>query len=216
MEFLIEKAKKYVRNLLEGEGSGHDWWHIYRVYQMAMNIASSTEGANKNVVALAALLHDVGDHKFHNGDATVGPKMVTEWLQQNGANKEVIQAVVTVVKEISFKGAEVDTPMSSLEGQIVQDADRLDAIGAVGIGRTFAFGGNKNREMHNPNIPPKQHASFDEYKKDKGPTINHFYEKLLLLKDRMNTSKGRELAQERHAFMLQFLDQFFAEWEGSR
>ncbi len=213
---VIDKALVYVRQLLEGEGSGHDWWHIKRVNDLAITIANNYDDADLYIVQLGALLHDIGDHKFHDGDHTVGPKMVTEWLENEHVNPQVIEKVVDIVKEISYKGADVATPMSSLEGQIVQDADRLDAIGAIGIARTFAYGGNKNREMHNPEVVAEMHSDFESYKKTTGPTINHFYEKLLLLKDRMNTEFGKKLANERHAYMEQFLEEFFAEWDGKK
>lgn len=216
MSELISQAKTYVKELLSGEASGHDWFHILRVYNTAKSIAHQMDGVDLEIVELGALLHDVGDHKFHGGDHTVGPKMVTEWLASHHASTEVVQKVVAIVKEISYKGAEVATPMSSAEGQIVQDADRLDAIGAIGIARTFAFGGNKNRLMYDPDVPPEMHQDFDSYKKTTAPTINHFYEKLLLLKDRMNTPVGKKMAIERHVYMEQFLNQFYAEWNGER
>lgn len=215
-ELVVEDAILYVRELLEGEGSGHDWWHIKRVYDLALNIAKNYPEADLFTVQMGALLHDIGDHKFYDGDHTVGPKMVNDWLLKNGVEKAVICKVVEIVKEISYKGAEVDTPMSTIEGDIVQDADRLDAIGAIGIARTFAYGGNKNREMHNPEVPHESHKDFETYKKTTGPTINHFYEKLLLLKDRMNTDFGKHLAQKRHEYMEEFLSEFFAEWNGER
>jgi uncharacterized protein len=215
-DLIIEKALAYVRDLLEGEGSGHDWWHIKRVYDLSVTMANEYPEADLFIVQLGALLHDIGDHKFHNGDHTVGPKMVTDWLAENQVDESTIAKVVAIVKEISYKGADVETPMSTLEGEIVQDADRLDAIGAIGIARTFAYGGNKNREMHNPEVAPELHSDFETYKKTTGPTINHFYEKLLLLKDRMNTEFGKKLAQQRHTFMEKFLEEFFAEWEGKR
>lgn len=213
---IVEKATKYVRELLEGEGSGHDWWHIKRVHDLAVTIAKEYPKADLFVVQLASLLHDIGDHKFHNGDHTVGPKMVADWMLTYQIDESTQSKVVDIVKEISYKGAEVKTPMSSIEGEIVQDADRLDAIGAIGIARTFAYGGNKNREMHNPEVSPELHTDFETYKKTTGPTINHFYEKLLLLKNRMNTSFGKKLAQERHTYMEGFLEEFFAEWDGEK
>jgi uncharacterized protein len=213
---VVDSAMVYVRELLEGEGSGHDWWHIKRVTDLAMTISKEYSESDLFIVQLAALLHDVGDHKFHNGDHTVGPKMVEKWLIKNKVDQLDIQKVVSVVKEISYKGAKVETPMSSIDGEIVQDADRLDAIGAIGIARTFAFGGNKNREMYNPDHKVEDHDDFEAYKKTTGPTINHFYEKLLLLKDRMNTKFGQELAQKRHEFMEVFLEEFFQEWDGNR
>jgi uncharacterized protein len=212
---IIIETKKHVRQELEGEGSGHDWWHIYRVLQNALQIGKA-ENANLYVVELAALLHDLGDFKFYDGDETVGPRITREWLENQGAVPNVVDQVVQIVKELSYKGAGVNTDMSTLEGKVVQDADRLDAIGAIGIARTFAYGGNKNREMHNPEVKPEMHASFEAYKNSTGPTINHFYEKLLLLKDRMQTNAGKAMANERHQYMENFLEQFFAEWDGDR
>lgn len=212
---ILESTRNHVKEQLLGEGSGHDWWHIYRVTQNALQIGKE-EGADLYIVELAALLHDLGDFKFYDGDETVGPKMTADWLTQKGADQSVINHIVQIVKELSYKGAGVNTDMSTLEGKVVQDADRLDAIGAIGIARTFAFGGNKNREMHNPEIKPEMHASFEAYKNSTGPTINHFYEKLLLLKDRMQTGTGKAMAEERHGYMEKFLEQFFAEWEGER
>ena len=215
-EEVVEAAKTYVRKELEGEGSGHDWWHIKRVLDLSITIAKKYPEVDLFVVKLGALLHDIGDHKFHNGDHTVGPKMVQEWLKQYAVDEESTEKIVSIVKEISYKGAHTETPMSSLEGKIVQDADRLDAIGAIGVARTFAYGGNKNREMHNPEHAVENHSDFESYKKTTGPTINHFYEKLLLLKDRMNTQYGLQLAKKRHQFMETFLEEFFEEWDGKR
>jgi uncharacterized protein len=215
-EAIIAEAKKFVRATLEGEGSGHDWWHISRVHNLALTIAKEHAEADLFIVELGALLHDIGDHKFHNGDHTMGPKLVGEWMYTHSVKEEIQEKVIAIVKEISYKGAQVDTPMSSIEGEIVQDADRLDAIGAIGIARTFAYGGNKGREMHNPEHGVENHLDFESYKKTTGPTINHFYEKLLLLKDRMNTGFGKKMAEERHRYMEVFLEEFFEEWEGNR
>jgi uncharacterized protein len=208
---LVEKAAAYVKSLFSGEGSGHDWWHIYRVWQNALYLAREEE-ADLEVVQLAALLHDIADWKFQHDQQDAGAREARQWLQGQGAPEPLIQAVCLIIEEISYKGAGVPTPMSSAEGRIVQDADRLDAIGAVGIARAFAYGGFKGREMHNPEIAPQIHASFEAYKKNSGPTINHFYEKLLLLKDRMNTAAGKRLAEERHRYMESFLEQFQREW----
>jgi uncharacterized protein len=213
---IVAATTAYVKDLLTGEGSGHDWWHIYRVWKNALHIASKEPGADLFVVELAALLHDVGDHKFHNGDETVGPRMVREWLEKLEVNEQVIQHICSIVKELSFKGAGTSSAMPTLEGQIVQDADRLDAIGAIGIARAFAYGGHKGRELYNPSIPPVLHDSFEAYKSASAPTINHFYEKLLLLKDRLHTNTARALADSRHQYMEQFLGQFYSEWEGER
>jgi uncharacterized protein len=208
---LVEKAAGYIKELFSGEGSGHDWWHIYRVWQNALYLARE-EQADLEVVQLAALLHDMADWKFQQDQQDAGARQARAWLQCQGAPESLIQVVCQIIDEISYKGAGVPTPMSSAEGRIVQDADRLDAIGAVGIARAFAYGGFKGREMHNPEIPPQTHDSFEAYKKNNGPTINHFYEKLLLLKDRMNTAAGRKLAEERHRYMESFLEQFQREW----
>jgi len=214
-ENLIAGTAGYVKELLSGEGSGHDWWHIYRVWNNAKAIAAQ-EKANLFVVELAALLHDIGDHKFHGGDETVGPRMAKEWLEKHNVSPEVVQHVCLIINELSFKGAGTSSAMSSPEGAIVQDADRLDAIGAIGIARAFAYGGHKNRELYNPHIPPELHDTFAAYKASTAPTVNHFYEKLLLLKDRMHTKAAKELAGLRHQYMENFLEQFYAEWQGQR
>jgi uncharacterized protein len=212
---IVAATAAYMQEKFSGEGSGHDWWHIYRVWQNALFIAKS-EKADLFIVQLGALLHDVADWKFYDGDEKAGAKIARQYLERLTVAEPVIKEVCRIIDEISFKGAGVATPMSTLEGQIVQDADRLDAIGAIGIARAFAYGGFKNREMHNPQIPPDNHASFAAYKNNNGPTLNHFYEKLLLLKDRMNTSTARELASERHKYMLSFLKQFYQEWDINR
>ena len=217
-EDLIQQTAAHVQAAMSGEGSGHDWWHVWRVWQTAKRIADYelTEGfyVDVEVVELAALLHDLGDHKFHGGDTTVAPRMTRDWLESIHAEPDLIDHVAETVGTLSFKGANVETPMATLEGKIVQDADRLDAIGAVGIARTFAYGGHKGRELYNPDVPPHPHHDFAEYSGSTAPTINHFYEKLLLLKDRMNTTYAKEVARQRHAFMEQFLERFFAEWNG--
>ena len=210
---IVEQTHKYVRRELENEGSGHDWWHIDRVTKVALTIAQQ-ENADLFITELSALLHDIADHKFHNGDETVGPRVATEWLESLNVEQHVIDAVCQTIKEISYKGAHVATPMSTLEGQIVQDADRLDAIGAIGIARCFAYGGHKQQPLHDPELKPKGHASFEEYKNSKTTSVNHFYEKLLLLKERMNTEGGKKMAAERHVFMEQYLNQFHSESEG--
>ena len=212
---LTGKTAEYVRSLLVGEGSGHDWWHIYRVWKMSVRIAKE-ENANLLVVELGALLHDIADWKFNDGDEEVGPAKARAWLQNLMVDEEVIAQVCQIVRDISYKGAGVATPMPTIEGQVVQDADRLDAIGAIGIARTFAYGGSKAREMYNPDQSPVLHQSFEQYKMGNGSTINHFYEKLLLLKERMNTATAKRLAQHRHKVMEEFLDEFYLEWEGER
>ncbi|MBW8884534.1 MAG: HD domain-containing protein [Planctomycetia bacterium] len=212
---ILQKTTDHVRGLLSGEGSGHDWFHIERVRNAALHIARE-EGADPFVVELAALLHDIADWKFAGGDHDAGPRAARDWLTSLGVPESIIDYVADIIARLSFKGAGVETPMSTLEGRCVQDADRLDAIGAIGIARAFAYGGHKGRALYDPAVPPQPHASFEAYKKNAGPTINHFYEKLLLLKDRMNTTTGKQLAAERHAFLEQFLDQFFSEWEGKQ
>lgn len=209
---IIQKTEAFVQQKLEGD-AGHDWWHIHRVRNTALTLANQ-EHADLFIVELAALLHDIADHKFHNGDATIGPIVAEKWLIELNVDKSIINHVCQIIKDISFKGAKVETPMQSMEGKIVQDADRLDAIGAIGIARAFSYGGFKNRELYNPNIPPVLHSSFDQYKNDKGHTINHFYEKLFLLKDRMNTHSAKVMAEERHALMEKFVEHFLKEWDG--
>lgn len=210
---IIETTAQHVRKLLEGEGSGHDWWHIQRVWNLSKRLSQS-EPVNIFVVELAALLHDIADHKFHGGDETIGPKVAREWLERLQIDEPVVLHVTEIVKDLSFKGAEVHTPMRTLEGKIVQDADRLDAMGAIGIARAFAYGGFRNRELYNPNQSPTLHNSFDAYKNDKGHTINHFYEKLFLLKDRLNTDAAKQIAENRHQFMKKYVQRFLDEWNG--
>lgn len=210
---IIEIIAGAVEQKLAGEGSGHDWWHIVRVRKMAKHIAKS-EGANNFVVELAALLHDIADWKFHAGDDTVAPKIAREILEKYSVTAETIGHVCDIIAKISFKGAGVKTGMKTLEGKVVQDADRLDAIGAIGVARTFAYGGHKNRSIYDPNKKPAMHQSQEEYFESESPTINHFYEKLLLLKDRMNTKTAQALAEGRHRFMEEYLARFLQEWDG--
>lgn len=210
---ILAATEQFVKARLSGEGSGHDWFHVERVRKNARHIGSGEE-CDMLVVELAALLHDIADWKFAGGDETAGPREARGWLESQGAGEEIITHVCDIIKDLSFKGSGVKTPMKSIEGMIVQDADRLDALGAIGIARAFAYGGHKGREMHNPGVPPQQHTTFEQYKNSAGPTINHFYEKLLLLKDLMNTETARRIAERRHNFMKQYLDQFYLEWEG--
>lgn len=212
---LIEQTADHVRALLAGDSSGHDWFHIERVRRTALAIGRE-ERADLLVVELAAMLHDVADWKFAGGDHLAGSRAARQWLESHAARPKVIEHVAQIVADLSFKGAGVPTPMATLEGQIVQDADRLDALGAIGIARTFAYGGHTGQAIYDPAVPPQPHASFEAYKRGGGTTINHFYEKLLLLKDRMNTATGRRLAAERHRFLEQFLEQFLAEWNAER
>lgn len=211
MADIIKTTVDFVKKELEGAEAGHDWYHIERVWKLAEHIGEK-ENANTQVVALAALLHDIADPKFHNGNETLALEISERFLTENNVEADVIQQVLYVIQNISFKNRGEAPKQPSLELQIVQDADRLDAIGAIGIARTFNFGGFKNNLMYDPEIQPKLNMDKEEYKKSNGTTINHFYEKLLLLKDLMNTETGKKLAEERHQYMLGFLDQFYKEW----
>lgn len=213
MEKIIAHTIEFVKQELENAEGGHDWFHIQRVWKNALTIASTESEADLLIVQLGALLHDIADSKFHNGDETVGPAKTAVFLQRFNLSTTTIDNVVNIVKHISFKGGNEAQKFRSLELDIVQDADRLDAIGAIGIARTFNYGGHKGRAIYDPNIQPNLNMSKEEYKASTAPTINHFYEKLLLLKDRMNTKKGKQMSEERHQFMEQFLHQFFKEWE---
>ena len=212
-EKIIQLTVEYIRREFSDEASGHDWWHIYRVWKNALAICRH-EKADEFIVQLAALLHDLDDWKFNEtGDET--PLRARAWLDSCSVDPLTADNVCRIISHVSYKGAGVENKMDSLEGFIVQDADRLDAIGAIGIGRAFAYGGYKDRPLYDPDSPPNLHASFEEYKNSKSATINHFYEKLLLLKDRMNTTTAKRIAERRHEVMLQFLDQFMLEWEGA-
>ena len=209
---IIQKTAEYVKQEFAEDSSGHDWWHIYRVWRNAVTICER-EGADSFIVQLAALLHDLDDWKFNDlGDET--PRRAQGWLDSLSIAPPIADAVCRIIMHISFKGAAVENKMDSLEGFIVQDADRLDAIGAIGIARTFAYGGFAKRSLYDPDSPPQLHASFEEYKNSSSATINHFYEKLLLLKDMMNTATAKRIAEQRHEIMVQFLNQFMKEWEG--
>lgn len=212
-QLVIEKTRTFVRQTLSNAEGGHDWWHIYRVWQLARKIAE-TEEADLFIIELGALLHDIADSKFHNGDETLGPRIASEFLASLAVETDVIAHVRKIIENISFKGGRVKQEFRSSELDIVQDADRLDALGAIGIARTFNYGGHKNREIYNPEIKPDYHMDKETYKNSTAPTLNHFYEKLLLLKDRMNTETGKKMAVERHRFMLDFLNQFYKEWDG--
>ena len=209
---IIQKTAEYIKQEFSDDSSGHDWWHIYRVWKNAVTICEH-EKADLFIVELAALLHDLDDWKFNDtGDET--PLRAKAWLDSCGVEISTADKVCEIIIHISYKGAGVENKMKSLEGLIVQDADRLDAIGAIGIGRAFAYGGYKNRPMYDPESTPQMHATFEQYKNSKSATINHFYEKLLLLKDMMNTPTAKKIAEQRHEIMLRFLDQFMNEWEG--
>jgi uncharacterized protein len=210
---VIARTVQHVKETLADDSSGHDWFHIERVWRMARRLAEE-EGADLFVVELAALLHDIADWKFHGGDETAGPRVAGEWLEDLSVARETREHVCEIIAHISFKGAGVKDGMATLEGQVVQDADRLDALGAIGIARTFAYGAHKGQPLYDPNVQPVLHESFAAYKSNKGNTLNHFYEKLLLLKDRLNTRSARKLAEGRHAFMEEFVARFLAEWNG--
>jgi len=210
---LINKTIAFVKEKLNDAEGGHDWFHIERVYKNALLIAKDTV-CDLTVVQLGALLHDIADSKFHNGDETIGPKTARAFLEAENVSEDIIAHVVNIIENISYKGGNFEKKFSSVELDIVQDADRLDAIGAIGVARAFNYGGFKNRALYNPEIAPITNMTKEEYKKNNAPTINHFYEKLLLLKDKMNTEKGKQIAAERHQFMETFLGQFYAEWEG--
>jgi uncharacterized protein len=212
---LISDTIAFVKKELENAEGGHDWFHIERVYKNAALIANG-ENCDILIVQLGALLHDIADSKFHEGDETVGPKKARVFLESKNVPENTITHVVNIIENISFKGGHEAKKFTSLELDIVQDADRLDAIGAIGIARTFNYGGFKNRAIFNPEIKPNLTMSKEEYKNSDAPTINHFYEKLLLLKDKMNTNTGREIATQRHNFMESFLNQFYAEWKGEK
>ncbi len=210
---IITKTEAFIREKLGADSSGHDWYHVDRVRRSAVMIGTA-EGADLFVTELAALLHDVADWKFHAGDDDAGPRVAGEWLVSLAVDAGTITAVQQIIREVSFKGAGVATKPGTLEAAVVQDADRLDAIGAIGVARTFAYGGHKGQPMYDPTKPATLHDSFDSYKNNNGTTINHFYEKLLLLKDRLNTATARKLAAKRHQFMEDFLTQFYREWNG--
>lgn len=215
MHSIINKTINYVKQELAHAEAGHDWFHIERVYRTAQTI-NATEKADALVVALAALLHDIADPKFHGGNEDLGPQKAEAFMQSIGVETGTIQHVVLIIQNMSFKNSFDTERLSSPELQVVQDADRLDAIGAIGIARAFTYGGYKNRVLYDPAIRPVTEHTKESYKNTTAPTINHFYEKLLLLKDRMNTTTGKTLAAGRHAFMQQYLEQFFAEWEGKQ
>lgn len=206
----IAKTTDYIKDVFSKDATGHDWWHILRVRDMALKL-SDIEKADPYLVEMAALLHDLDDWKLSEGE---GLSKASKWLDEIDEPSNSKAQILDIIETVSFKGAGVDTIPASIEGKVVQDADRLDALGAIGVARAFSYGGNKNRSMYEPGQSPDMHTSFDDYKKGKGHTVNHFYEKLLLLKDRMHTTSGKKIAITRHAFMQVYLDQFFMEWRG--
>ncbi|MEX1191016.1 MAG: HD domain-containing protein [Brumimicrobium sp.] len=215
MKTVIQLVELLVQKQLEGEGTGHDWYHVDRVRNMALHIQSK-EGGDVEIVEFAALLHDISDHKFNGGDFLKGGKIAKELLLSLNIDKDKVDRISSIVDNVSFKGSGVADNMTFLEGKIVQDADRLDAIGAIGIARTFAYGGSVGQPIYNPNIEPISHDSPEEYQKGRSHTINHFYEKLLLLKERMHTSTAKTIAKERTKFMEEYLDHFYNEWAFNR
>jgi len=212
-EIVIQKTIDFVKEVLFNAEGGHDWWHMYRVWKLSKHIAQ-TENVDMFIVELGALLHDIADSKFHDGDEEIGPRKAREFLNSLDVQEDVIIHVENIISNISFKGGKHTQKFRSPELDVIQDADRLDAVGAIGIARTFNYGGHKNREIYNPDIKPNLNMTKEEYKNSNTPTINHFYEKLLLLKDRMNTDTGKSMANHRHEFMEQFLDEFNKEWNG--
>jgi len=211
---IINKTITFVRDTLSNAEGGHDWWHVYRVWKLSKHIAEKEKVANPLVVELGALLHDIADSKFYGGDETIGPEMASYFLNKQHVDRDVIAHVLNIIRNISFKNSFDKQQFNSKELTVVQDADRLDAIGAIGIARTFNYGGHKGREIYNPEIKPETQLTKEKYKKSSSPTINHFYEKLLLLKDKMNTQTGKKIALKRHIFLKEFLKEFYAEWDG--
>ncbi len=214
-EKIISNAIVFVKEELKNAEGGHDWFHVERVYRNTLLI-SKEEKVNTFVVSLAALLHDIADPKFFNGDETLGPKKAQNFLKKQRVDNEIIKHVINIIRYISFKNSfdKKRNKFTSKELEVVQDADRLDAIGAIGIARCFNYGGFKSRALYNPEISPNLDMSKEEYKNSNAPTINHFYEKLLLLKDKMNTNSGKKIALSRHDFMIEYLNQFYSEWNG--
>ncbi len=213
---IIDNTKSFVKKTLENAEGGHDWFHTLRVFNNA-NLIAESEHVNVFVVKLSALLHDIADSKFHDGDDTIGPKIAREFLFKQNVDSVIIEHVVKIIENMSFnKSLDTDSKFTSKEMEVVQDADKLDALGAIGIARCFNYGGFKNRALYNPDIKPNLNMTRAEYKKSEAPTINHFYEKLLLLKDGMNTKTGKRIAKKRHAYMEGFLDQFYQEWDGEK
>jgi len=212
-DVIVSKTIEFVKHSLNDAEGGHDWWHVYRVWKTAVHIARE-EKVDMLIVELGALLHDIADSKFHNGDEEIGPARARSFLQSLGIKENTIEHVVNIIANISFKGGKVKQQFKSPELDVIQDADRLDALGAIGIARTFNYGGYKGRAIYDPDIKPNLQLTKEEYKNSTAPTLNHFYEKLLLLKDLMNTNTGKLMAEKRHEFMVAYLDQFYNEWDG--
>jgi uncharacterized protein len=211
---IVQKTAAFIKEKFATEATGHDCWHMYRVWKTAQHIAAQEPTADRFTTELAALLHDIADWKFHDGDLEAGPRAARAWLKTQNVDEAVILHIEGIIRNVSFMGAHVKNDLKTIEGQIVFDADKLDSLGAIGIARAFAYGGANGRPMYDPVSRPELHATFEAYKSKQGPTIDHFYEKLLLLKDKMYTVTGKAMAQSRHEYMETFLKQFYAEWEG--
>jgi uncharacterized protein len=211
---VIDATLAFIRDKFLGETTGHDYWHMYRVWKLAKYIALAETGVDQLVLELGALLHDVADWKFHNGDEEAGPRAAREWLESKHVDDKTILAVEDIIRTVSFKGAGLPSNMKTIEGKIIHDADKLDALGAIGLARVFAYSGAHNRPIHDPTLATETHDSFETYKKSNGTAINHFYEKLLLLKDRMYTNTGKKIALHRHKLMEDYLVEFYSEWDG--
>ena len=208
----IIETEKYIKQYFEKDSSGHDWWHIYRVRKIAL-VISEKEGGDKFIIEMAALLHDLDDWKISDDESLA---KTVKWLYSLNVPEHYIQQIVDIIKQVSYKGLGVETPANNIEAKIVQDADRLDALGAIGIARTFAYGGSKGRLIYDPDIPPIMHNNFESYKNNSAPTINHFYEKLLHLKNRMQTKTGKNMAEDRHKYLENYLHQFYSEWDAKK
>lgn len=215
-EKILDETIKFVKEKLHGAESGHDWFHIERVWKNSLTIAKGEiengKKLNLFVIQIAALLHDIADHKFNNGDEFAGSRVARQFLTNLDCNSEDIELICSIILKISFKGSSEKNEIDTIEGMIVQDADRLDAIGAIGVGRAFSYGGFRKRQMYDPDDPPKKNMTWEQYKSNTGSTINHFFEKLLLLKDMMNTDTGKKLAEARHEYMVGFIEKFLSEW----
>lgn len=212
---IIQETATFVKRELQKAESGHDWWHIHRVWQLAKKIGAE-EKADMLVVELGALLHDIADAKFYDGDEELGPVKARQFLSSLGVSYEIIDQISYIIRYVSYRTSLAEKIIPTKELAVIQDADRLDAIGAIGIARAFSYGGHKGREFYNPEIDPKLDMTKDEYKNNSAPTINHFYEKLLKLQDMMNTKAGKKMAHGRHKFMETFLEQFYEEWDGKK
>ena len=211
MNTSVEKIQKLVKDKFLNKEGSHDWFHIERVYNLSTHLHKK-EGGDKLIIELAALLHDISDHKYNGGNWHAGAEVAIEIMLQVGISKEIAEKVALVISQVSFKGAQVNDEVETIEAKIVQDADRLDAIGAIGIARAFSYGGSKNRPLYDPDIKPILHSSKEEYAKSVSHTVNHFYEKLFLIKDLMKTQSGMELAENRHQLMQNFIANFYEEW----